>query len=187
MEYCKNKDGFLCYLRAIQGHSGGIPIEPELMGYVKIPPKDFDGNFQSILGKGLIPGGKEKDNARQAVFLTPTNPFGNDLEEEEPHDVFTVPQKAAYVTNWKYDQNAVFWVRLSKAQDQGLEFWQTKSFAIMTFASIPGDCIDRVTSQNGERVDFERLETPRPAPKVTWKKELAKPAAAAFLFLHRRT
>ena len=64
----------------------------------------------------------------------------------------------------------MYWVRLSKAQDQGLEFWQTKSFAIMTYAAIPGDCIDRVTSQNGERVDFERLDTPRPVPKVTWKK-----------------
>ena len=40
----------------------------------------------------------------------------------------------------------------------------------MTYATILGDCIDRVTSQNGERVDFERLETPRPAPKVTLKK-----------------
>ena len=125
-------------------------------------------NFQSILGKGLIPGGKEKDKARQAVFLTPTNPFGDDPEEEEPHDDFTVQQKASYVT--KYCQKAVYWVRLSKAQDQGLEFWQTKSFAIMTHATIHGDCTDRVTSQNGERVDFERLETPRPVPKVTLKK-----------------
>ena len=24
IEYCKNKDGFLCYLRAIQGHLAGI-------------------------------------------------------------------------------------------------------------------------------------------------------------------
>ena len=55
-------------------------------------------------------------------------------------------------------------------QDQGLEFWQTKSFAIMTYATIPGDCIDRVTSQNGDRVLLERLVTPRPAPKVTLKK-----------------
>ena len=31
----------------------------------------------------------------------------------------------------------------------------------MTHATIPGDCIDRVTSQIGERVDFERLETPK--------------------------
>ena len=84
---------------------------------------------------------------------------------EEPHDDFTVPQKASYVTNWKDNQSAVYWVRLSEAQDQGLEFWQTKSFAIMTYATIPGDCIDRV-----ERVDFERLETPRPVPKVTLKK-----------------
>ena len=62
------------------------------------------------------------------------------------------------------------WVRLSKAQDQGLEFWQTKSSAIMTYATIPGDCVHRVTSQDGDRVIFERLEIPRPAPKVTLKK-----------------
>ena len=43
-------------------------------------------------------------------------------------------------------------------------------FAIMTYTTIPGDCIDFVTSQNGDRVDFERLETPRPACKVTLKK-----------------
>ena len=37
IEHCKDKDGFSCHLRAIQGHSGGIPIEPKLMGYVFIP------------------------------------------------------------------------------------------------------------------------------------------------------
>ena len=84
--------------------------------------KGLSWNVQSILGKGLTPVGKEKDEARQAVFLTPTNPFGDDLEEEEPHDDFTVPQNAFYVTKWKDKQNAVYWVRLSKAQDQGLEF-----------------------------------------------------------------
>ena len=33
----------LCYLRAIQGHSSGIPIMPELMGYTSVPCnwKDF--------------------------------------------------------------------------------------------------------------------------------------------------
>ena len=121
-----------------------------------------------------------------SVFLTPTNPIGDDPEEEEPHDDFTVPHKAAYATKWKYDQNAVYWIRLSKAQNQGLEFWQTKSFAIITCTTIPGDCIDRATSQNGERVDVERLETPMPIPEVTFEKGLAKPAAAAFFFLHRR-
>ena len=62
------------------------------------------------LGNGLIPGGKEKDKARQAV--TPTNPFGNDPEGEEPHDDHTVPQKIFYVTRWKHDQNVLFWTRV---------------------------------------------------------------------------
>ena len=73
IEYCKDKDGFLCYLRAIQGHSGDIPIEPELMGYVFLPrnlkryvfQKGLSWSYLSILGHGLIPGGKEKDNNRQ--------------------------------------------------------------------------------------------------------------------------
>ena len=94
IEFCKDKDGFLCYLRAIQGDSGCIPIESELMGYVFIPrnlkrnifQRGLSWNYQSVLAHGLIPGGKEKDKDRQAVFLTPTNPFGNDLEEDETHD-----------------------------------------------------------------------------------------------------
>ena len=45
------------------------------------------------IGKRIDSGRKEKDKARQAVFLTPTNLFGNDPEEKEPHDDCTFPQK----------------------------------------------------------------------------------------------
>ena len=41
----------------------------------------------------------------------------------------------------------------------------------MTYVKIPGDCIDCVTAQNGDRVIFERLATPRPVPKVTLKRD----------------
>ena len=73
----------LCYLQAIQGHSGGLPIEPELMGYVKkfveleetpSPQRTFV-EVSFILGKGLIPGGKEKDKARQAVLSNTNESF----------------------------------------------------------------------------------------------------------------
>ena len=40
----------------------------------------------------------------------------------------------------------------------------------MTYATIPGDCIDRVTSDGGDGVLLERLETPRPPRKVTLSK-----------------
>ena len=54
----QSKDGILC-LRAIEGQSGGIPIEPELMGYAKNPRKwkrymfhrGRSWHFQSILGQ----------------------------------------------------------------------------------------------------------------------------------------
>ena len=38
--------------------------------------------------------------------------------------------------------------------------------------TVPGDCSDRVTSQNGNRVIFERLAIPRPPPTVTLKSYL---------------
>ena len=62
--------------------------------------------------------------------------FGKDPEEERAHDDLAVPQKGPSITSWKPTQNAVFWVRLTEAEDLGLEFWQTKSFAIMTYATI---------------------------------------------------
>ena len=55
--------------------------------------------------------------------------------------------------------------KLSRAQDQGLRFWQTNSFAIITYTKVLGDCIDRMEIE----CFFERLATPRPAPKVTLK------------------
>ena len=97
------ENAILCYLRAIQErHFGVIPVEPEFMDYVFIPYKwkkyvchgGHSWNFQSTLGNGLIPGGNEEDEGRQAVFLTPTHPFWNDAEEETPHDDFSIPQKA---------------------------------------------------------------------------------------------
>ena len=92
VEHCVDHKNSLCYLRAIQGHSGGIPIMSELMGYTSIPciRKEYifhrgcSWSVQSILGRGLIPGGKESDNARQTVFFTPLNPFGENPDEEEP-------------------------------------------------------------------------------------------------------
>ena len=178
LENCTDKNGNLIYFRAIQGHCGGIPISPELMKYTPIPYKwkeyiyhrGSSWIFQSTLGSGIIPEGKEKDRARQAVFLTPLTPFGKDPKKNKP----SVPQKVPYETRWKYNQDAENWVRLSKAQDRGLQFWQKKSIAIMAYATIPGDCIDRVIAQNGDRVIFERLATPLKRPAAA-----ARTAAAA--------
>ena len=36
IEYCKDKDGVICYLGAVKGHSGGIAVGPKIMGYFLI-------------------------------------------------------------------------------------------------------------------------------------------------------
>ena len=88
---------------------GSVAVDPILMGYVLISQhwkkylynRGRSCDCQSVLEYGLIPGGKEKVKARQAVFLTPTNPLGNDLEEERAHDDLPVPQKGPSITSWK--------------------------------------------------------------------------------------
>ena len=74
-----------------------------------------------------------------------------------------------YHSQWKRYQDAVYWIKFPRAQDQGLQFWPTKSFAIIVHSPVPAECIYRVICQNGDRILFGRLSTPRPAPKVALK------------------
>ena len=62
-------------------------------------------------------------------------------------------------------KDAVCWVKLCRAQDQGLRFGHTKSDATIVHNPVLANCIYKVISQNGDRTLFERLSTP--APRVT--------------------
>ena len=79
-EYCADSKKSSQYIRAIQGHSGGIPIDPELMVYIRNPynwknifHRGCSFSIQSVLENGLIPGGHGSDKGRQTVFCTPLN------------------------------------------------------------------------------------------------------------------
>ena len=112
LEYCLDVKNSLCYVRAIQGLSGGIPIRREIMEYTLVPHNwkecvfhsGCSWNSQSIVGSGLIP--EKNDRVRQAAFLTPLNPSGNDPVEKELHGDHTVPQKVHYKTDSKRNQDA---------------------------------------------------------------------------------
>ena len=192
-EYCKDNDGVICYSGAVQGHSGGIAVGPKIMGYFLISQhwKKYlyhrGRSWDSICVRIWIDSGRKGDRqSSSGCFLTPTNRFGNVPEEERAYDDLTVPQKGPSLTSWKPTQNAVFWVRLSEVEDLGLEFWQTKSFAIMTYAKTPGDCIDRVTSDGGDRVLLRTTWNSKATAQGNIEQELAMPAAT-FHFWHRLT
>ena len=164
----------LLYVRAIQGHTGGNLTAPELMGHVAIPYKWKEFLFHrgcsfdvtSILTSGLIAGGRESKEGRQTIFFTPLNPFGDNPDEEEPSEDLSKPRKVHYHSEWKSRQDAVYRINLARAQDKGLRLWQTRSNAVIVYNSVPADCIDKMISRKGERTLFERLSTPRPAPKI---------------------
>ena len=103
--------------RAIQGHSGGITNNlPELMGHVLIPHdwKEFCGSQGLFLLHPIHPGErthsrrKTKQGGTTDHLLHTSYPFGENPDEEAPSDGFTSPRKVHYHSNWKHDQDAVF-------------------------------------------------------------------------------
>ena len=135
IEYCEDKNGSLCYLRAIQGHSGGIPIKSRIGELTHLFPtigrntsttEEFRGIFNPFWGVDWFWEDKRNTETRQSVFCTALNPFGQETEEELRSLDYTVPQKQYNETHWKRNQDAVYWIKLSRAQDQGFRFWQTK-------------------------------------------------------------
>ena len=152
------------WLHCIQGHSGGMIISPRLMNYVMILYKwkrflyhvGRARDQYSIAEIGLVAGGKERKKVRQTIFFTPLDPFNSDADEAESITDTTQPIKVQYQVHWRPEQDAVYWILLSTAQDAGLEFWQTGSNAIFTFQSVPKECVVKVVSESGKRELFAR-------------------------------
>ena len=90
--------------------------------------------------------------------------------------------KVHYHSHWRNDQNAVYWVKLPKAQDLGLQIGKQTQTLFIVHQSVPNLCIERVVSDNGDRILSQRILTPRPEPKVTlrntWRSQQQHNAAA---------
>ena len=160
-EYCLNSSSSDSGAHRWNNHS--IGVDESCINSVQLEriylPHWF--NQHSITQTGLVAGGKESKEGSQTVFFTPLDPFGSDAheEEEESSEDCSKPRKVHHQSRWRREQNAENWVRLSRAQDHGLQFWQTKSNAIIVSQSAPNHCIERVVSDNGGRILFQRVLT----------------------------
>ena len=130
-------------------------------------------NESGCVSQGLFlqhpihPGGRTHCRRKTKQGGTTTSESFLGKSREAPSDDFIIPRQVYDHSNWTHDTDAACWVKMSRAQDQGLRFWQTKSSAIIVHNPVPADCIHGVISQNGDRTLFERLSTPPLAPKVT--------------------
>ena len=120
-QYCLNSDGFIHYIRAIQGHYGAHEIDPSLLDNVKILCMWSEYIYHvgsslcthSIFHLVPIAGGKYIKEGRQTVFFTAVDPMSDFQEEEEDHDL-TKPRQVQYKTKWKVFQDAIYWINLKK-------------------------------------------------------------------------
>ena len=74
-------------------------------------------------------------------------------------------------------QDAVYWVDINLAIEQGLKFHQTRSNAIILQETLPAYCIPKVVRmETGEVIYEKEYMSPRPPPKISlkhkWKIEL---------------
>ena len=78
---------------------------------------------------------------------------------------------------WKRHQDAVYWVDIDLAIKEGLNFYQTRSNAIILQETLPAYCIPKVDRMENGEVLFEKVYmSPRPPPKISlkheWKRKL---------------
>ena len=109
---------------------------------------------------------KERKEGRQTIFFTPLDPFNSDADEAEPITDIK-KRKVHYQIHWRPEQDAVYWIHLSTAQDVGLEFWQTGSNAIITYQSVPKECVVKVVSERGKRIVRKTTQTSRTTKRNT--------------------
>ena len=172
------------YFRALQGHSGRSLIDPTLQENVVIPSNFFQYlyhvgcaiNLHSTISSGLVPGGQSL-NKRQTVFFLLVYPMDKNHKDPDVIDL-SVPRRAQYLHKaWNRHQNAVCWVDINLAIENGLKFYQTRSNAVILQETLPAYCIPNVVRmETGEVTNEKVYMSPRLPPKISlkheWKREL---------------
>ena len=97
----------------------------------------------SLVNHGLIPGGVSLTAGRHAVFFTVVNSMDN--QDGSGGTLCDLPQGriAPYKNTWKHFQNTVFWCILKVAQQRGLQFYQTRSNAVIVYDTLPAEFIEK--------------------------------------------
>ena len=139
-QHCLNSDDVIHYMRAIQSHTGGNTVDPLLLDNLQIPHR------------------------RNEYF------YHVDWHEEEYQDVSKSRMVVQYKTKWKVFHDAIYWINLRKVQDEGFEFWQTRSNATILYVPVPADCVEKVVYTKTNEILYQKVSlSPRPTPKITLK------------------
>ena len=97
------------------------------------------------------------------MFLTIVNPMDNqDSLGEAPCDL-SQARIAPYRNTWEPFQNTVLWCNLKLAQQIGLQFYLTRSNAIILYDTLPAEFIEKAICMKTKDQLYQReCVTPRP-------------------------
>ena len=95
------------------------------------------------MNHGWIPGGVSLRTGRQAVFFTIVNPMDNQDGKGEAQCDLSQARIAPYKNIWTRFQNTVLWCILKLAQQRGLQFYQTRSNAVILYDTLLAEFIEK--------------------------------------------
>ena len=87
---------------------------------------------------------------------------------ETPCDL-TKPRIMPYKNTWKRFENTVCWCNLKLAPERGLQFYQTRSHAVVLYNKLPAACIEKAVCMKTQDELYKKVRlTPR-VPRVVLK------------------
>ena len=164
------------YVRAIQGHSGDNVVDPALQDNVLLPKGFTDylchvgnGNdLNSTIRIGLIPGGTSLKRGRQAVSFTTVNPMEDVMAWVKLHAILR-NQGSRHTRILGNAFKKLCWCILKLAQERGLQFYQTRSHAVVLYNTLPAACIEKAVCMKTQDELYQKVRlTPR-VPRVVFK------------------
>ena len=101
------------------------------------------------------------------------NPMEDELGMgENPRD-WTKPRIAPYKNTWKRPQITVLWCNLKLCQERGLQFYQTRSLAVVLHNTLPAARIEKAVCVKTQEELYQKDRLTQRVPRVVTKIELA--------------
>ena len=141
----------------------GDLISLELMGHVAIPHKWkeflFHRGCSTMCNQSLGQDSSlEDENAKEDRPSSSHLSTHSEQSRRRRNQRWPLQAEKSYSVTRKIRQDAVYWINLARAQDKGLQFWQTRSHVIVVSSSVLADCIYKLISQKGERTIWKTLD-----------------------------
>ena len=147
-ENCLNSQSEVRSMRALQGHSGGVRIEPKRQNNVKLPNGWTDCQCKFARWRTIV------NTGRRTCFFTAVDPMNE--PREVPSNEIDVPRIVPYKTDWRHPEDAVYWFDLPLAHNQGLVFRQTISDANIFNNSMPAKSLVKIIKRKTHEIFCQR-------------------------------